>query len=344
MLSNTHKKKIAVVIPAYNVQNYLEECLTSLQSQSYCNFTAFIVNDGSTDATGEIANKFSIHDSRFKVTHTANSGVATARNIALDQIEKDGSFFAVAFLDGDDRLHPDCLNRAVIALEQKQVDCAIFGYRVFDKSGFIESESYSPSDCLLKSNTEIYDHFFNCNKTQPVIWFLLNKVFRSTLLTGIRFNRGMKRGEDVRFFVDLKVNLNSAVLLSEPLLDYRLRKSSLTHKDMNLLWDAELLSTLILSNSSSFSASQKAILTDTLLNAWRKSIIYVYSQNPSPSNILFIKKISKKLSNAGILHSIKSRKRLFYLSLGTNFMKWWATKRYKKIMKNNQTNSSYYYE
>ena len=115
MLSNTHTKKIAVVIPAYNVQNYLEECLKSLQSQSYCNFTAFIVNDGSTDATGEIANKFSIHDSRFKVTHTANSGVATARNIALDQIEKDGSFFAVAFLDGDDRLHPDCLNRAAIA-------------------------------------------------------------------------------------------------------------------------------------------------------------------------------------------------------------------------------------
>ena len=75
--------KISVIIPAYNIENYIGECLESLINQTYRNLEILVVNDGSTDSTGDILDSYASKDTRVKVFHKANGGQSSARNIGL---------------------------------------------------------------------------------------------------------------------------------------------------------------------------------------------------------------------------------------------------------------------
>jgi glycosyltransferase involved in cell wall biosynthesis len=97
--------KFSIIIPAYNVENYLPDCLLSIQKQSFRDFEVLIVDDGSTDGTRQVAKKFASHDSRFKVFQKENGGVSSARNVGLEHAI--GKF--VWFIDGDDYIHPESL-------------------------------------------------------------------------------------------------------------------------------------------------------------------------------------------------------------------------------------------
>lgn len=350
-ISTSHKrhsspKRIAVVIPAYNIDSYLRECLESLQNQSYGDFIAYIVDDGSTDNTRHIADYFSETDSRFQVFHKQNKGVASARNFALDQIAQAGHFAAIAFLDGDDKLNLDCFLQAINAMVREDVDCVFFGYRVFDKSGYLPHEEYSPSERTLKNTTEIYDLFFNCYplENQKARWFLSNKLFRAECVANTRFCEDMRRGEDVRFFIDLRSNLRSLTVIPDTLLEYRLRKSSLSHGSLNVLSDLKFYSDLILNQSNKFTTAQTCIIKSTLLNIWRKSLIFTFSQSQNKKDVRFLVDISKKLYRANILTGFKNKKRLMYLLLGNAYMYWWSSYQYHKINKKIISDQKMYFD
>lgn len=85
--------KVAVVLPVYNTARYLRECLDSILAQSYKNFVVFAVDDGSTDTSGQILNEYTAKDQRIVTFHKKNGGVSSARNVALDAIENEGSRF-----------------------------------------------------------------------------------------------------------------------------------------------------------------------------------------------------------------------------------------------------------
>lgn len=338
--------KVAIVIPAYNVDLYITDCLNSLSHQTFSNFVALIIDDGSTDKTGTIADEFSKKDSRFKAYHKSNSGVASARNFALDKIELIESISAVFFLDSDDILHPECLHKAVMAFDNTQADCVIFGYRVFDKRGFDKTSCYTPLKKDLSSTEAIFDHFLNCSKmqNQTQLWFLLNKAFRSSCIKGVRFNEKMKRGEDVRFFMDLRSKIKSAIIIPDILLDYRLRKSSLSHSNINLLYDLDLYSELLIYHSDEFTPPQLSVLHDTMLNVWRKCLIYVFGQDPTSDNITFLRGITRNLSKRNLITGLKNRKRVLYLSFGDLFMRLWSINQYRKYSKKNQLHQTEYFE
>ena len=90
--TNVNRPKIAIIVPVYNVALYLRECLDSILTQTYTNFTVFAVDDGSTD-------EYAVKDPRFIVIRQKNGGLSAARNAALDRIERDGTFEYVAFVD-----------------------------------------------------------------------------------------------------------------------------------------------------------------------------------------------------------------------------------------------------
>lgn len=107
-------KKVCIIVPVYNAEKYLGYCLNSIVSQSYTNWTAILVNDGSTDSSLQICRQYAKVDPRFQVIDIPNGGVSHARNVGLQTAEGD----YLAFLDSDDLLAPDALETQVAAAQQ----------------------------------------------------------------------------------------------------------------------------------------------------------------------------------------------------------------------------------
>ena len=95
---------ISIIIPIYNVENFLTKTLKSVQNQTFTNFEAICINDGSTDNSADIVKSFADADKRFKWINQENQGVAAARNYGIQTAE--GKY--IMFLDGDDYMHPQC--------------------------------------------------------------------------------------------------------------------------------------------------------------------------------------------------------------------------------------------
>ena len=112
--------RVSVVVPVYNVEEFLETCLDSLAAQTFEDFEAILVDDGSTDRSGEIVQRYADRDPRFRVDTQANGGLSKARNTGADEAK--GEF--LVFLDSDDALPPNAYELLVGALDQTGSDFA----------------------------------------------------------------------------------------------------------------------------------------------------------------------------------------------------------------------------
>lgn len=101
--------KISIIVPVYNVEQYLENCINSVLNQSFRNFQLILVDDGSKDSSGEICDRFVQKDSRVKVIHKSNAGVSAARNAGIDIAT--GQF--ICFIDSDDWIESEYLQKIV---------------------------------------------------------------------------------------------------------------------------------------------------------------------------------------------------------------------------------------
>ena len=97
---NSENARISVIVPIYNVEQYLEECIDSIIDQTYYNLQIILVNDGSTDCSGVICDRYKEKDKRIEVIHKANGGLSDARNVGLDHVA--GEY--VCFVDSDDKI------------------------------------------------------------------------------------------------------------------------------------------------------------------------------------------------------------------------------------------------
>lgn len=151
-LSNT--PQVSVIIPAFNAEKYLERTLESVVDQTFRDFEVWVVNDGSTDRTEEVAKDFESRDKRVQLLTISNSGVANARNTGLAVAR--GKL--VAFLDADDLWHPSKLEKQVARLEDCRNNSQIAGcYSLFrrireDDTVFQSGSSYGPSGCIFGSH------------------------------------------------------------------------------------------------------------------------------------------------------------------------------------------------
>ena len=118
------KPIISIIVPVYNVENYLERCLDSLIGQTLADIEIICVNDGSKDRSLEILQEYASHDSRIRVFDQANSGVSVARNNALKHVK--GEFYM--FVDSDDWLDPETCAVAYGHAKQYDADCLMFSY------------------------------------------------------------------------------------------------------------------------------------------------------------------------------------------------------------------------
>ena len=116
--------KISIIIPMYNVEKYIRRCLDSVQNQTFKDWQAICVDDGSPDNSGKIAEEYAAKDSRFIVVHKENGGLSDARNAGM----KKASGKYITFLDSDDFIHPQTMEIAYNAIEKNKSDVASFAY------------------------------------------------------------------------------------------------------------------------------------------------------------------------------------------------------------------------
>ena len=184
----------SIIIPVYNVAPYLHECLDSVLAQTFPDWEAVCVDDGSVDGSGMILDKYAVEDKRFRVIHQKNSGVSVARNVALNSIK--GEWFI--FLDSDDMLRNDALE--IFAPYAKRNECdgiLIQPYLPFwDGKGTPQRKIKT---CVLKKEAVKEDLVFGKYAANGVPF---SRVYRTCMFRHLRFPVGVKVAEDIRFWFD----------------------------------------------------------------------------------------------------------------------------------------------
>ncbi|MGF7118943.1 glycosyltransferase [Methanobacterium oryzae] len=212
--------KVSVIIPVHNVEKYLEECLNSLVNQTLKDIEIICVNDGSTDKSLEILEKFAAKDDRITIINQENQGAGAARNKGL-KIAR-GEY--LSFLDADDFFELDMLEKVYNFSSKNSLDIAVYGANTFnDKTSRIEKIDYDiRREYLPKKNIFNYNDFpkYVFNTFQNWAW---NKLFKRTFIleNNIQFQE-LFRTDDLLFTCKALVKAKRISVLDAPLVYYRI--------------------------------------------------------------------------------------------------------------------------
>lgn len=145
--------KVSIIVPVYNVEKYLPTCIDSILAQSYDDFELILVDDGSTDSSGEICDRYAVKYGRTIVIHKKNGGLSDARNTGINKAI--GKY--LLFVDSDDYIEPDTIKNIVNLAEANQSDMVIFGYfaDVIDKKNNIISHKNCAASIILTEQRKI---------------------------------------------------------------------------------------------------------------------------------------------------------------------------------------------
>ena len=222
---------ISIIIPVYNVQDYLRECLDSVCGQTYRNIEIILIDDGSTDDSGNICDEYAQKDSRIIVNHKNNDGVSKARNNGMD-IAK-GKY--ISFVDSDDwidRCYCEVLLNKAVALAADIVACSLIGE---------DGTNKCTVDGLTDSSGEMRRVNLVDEKFEFFRWYSINgpfcKLFKRDLVEKIRFDESLCVGEDLVFYIQALKNAKLCEAIAFPLYHYRIREGSAMHvKDIPHLY------------------------------------------------------------------------------------------------------------
>lgn len=213
---------ISVVIPVYNVEEYLAKCLQSIINNTYRNLEIICVNDGSTDGSADILERFQSFDSRIIVESKENGGVSSARNSGL-KIAK-GDF--LAFIDADDYIHPQYFELLMDAQKETSADIVSCDYYdvVDNTSPDAIKIEFASKKIVIKNRKD----FFKNRALRSLVW---GKLYRKQILNQVFFVEGLHYAEDSVFVADLWEKNPDAVCscLLEKLYYYVHREGSLVH-------------------------------------------------------------------------------------------------------------------
>ena len=215
---------ISIIVPVYNVEKYLRECLDSISQLKAFSWEAILVDDGSTDASGQICDEYATQDSRFRVIHQKNAGVSAARNAGLDAAKGDW----IWFVDSDDSINPDFEISNPEVLDD--ADYVLFDMRKFHdgeelnslehQKGILKCTDLSKNDFLCK---------YQCNHHQRIFykktWAMIDHHQRLT------FSLGTRVGEDLEFQYKYLTRCQRPARLDAVLYNYRVREGSATQDD-----------------------------------------------------------------------------------------------------------------
>lgn len=233
-------KKISVIVPVYNTSDRLNLCVKSITEQTYTNLEIILVDDGSTDNSGELCDKLALQDNRIKVIHQKNAGLSSARNTGMENATAD----YVAFVDSDDTLNPCMYQKLMDAMTEYDTDFVLCDFhQCFDdghkkRITYILSNGYYDKEKIEK---EVFNRLIGEYELSPVItvapW---NKLCKKSFLikNNIHYQDDLTINEDKVYSPQLFYFANSFYYLkNECLYDYYMSEKSLSNAYSEGLFD-----------------------------------------------------------------------------------------------------------
>ncbi len=214
--------KISIIVPVYNVEQYLPRCIDSILAQTFSDFEVLLVDDGSRDRSGTICDEYAAKDYRVRVFHKPNGGVSSARNVGLENAK--GKW--IGFIDSDDIIPTDGFD-TLVGLASTDVDMVMAGYRKIDENGMLvegPTRIVSKTVTWEQALTEMfkptdYDYQGYC----------FSKLYRTSVVrdNAMTFNQNIKFNEDRLFVVDFICRSKRPVAYTtKPVYTYLLREGN----------------------------------------------------------------------------------------------------------------------
>lgn len=215
---------ISIIVPIYNVEEYLKECLDSIQKQTYQNYDCIMINDGSTDSSREIAETYLV-DSRFRLINQDNQGLSAARNTGLRNLKEESSF--VAFVDSDDYLNPLFLEKLAEQISE-DVDIIEGSIQSFKEGIYYNLLQIHQDKLVLTTVEEKLEQLWS----QGLRGSVFPKLYRKSLLNDNFFPQGFIF-EDLAVIPELVTLSKKWVKIQDVLYYYRIRENSITTKSFS---------------------------------------------------------------------------------------------------------------
>ena len=217
----------SVIVPVYNVESYLKQCIDSILAQTYRNFELILVDDGSQDSSGTICDEYAVRDSRIIVIHKENQGQLSARRIGLNI--SSGKF--VCFIDSDDQVRANLLQKVAAVITNFSVDVITFNWAKIDMYGNILCKEIS----IFTEGKVDKEKYFKKILSSAALNSLCKKIFRRTLFdldTDYSGYYKVQNGEDLLQTIAIMYRANSFFYIDEALYMYRMNPESITHRYM----------------------------------------------------------------------------------------------------------------
>lgn len=220
---------ISVIVPVYQVENYLERCIDSILKQTYDNFEIILIDDGSKDESSNICDRYAQKDSRIRVFHKKNGGLASARNKGIEEAKGDW----YCFIDSDDYIKEDYLEYLLYLCIKNNADIACCNYDIVYE-GISNIDKNIKLDQQKKNqiySSEEFTYLLVCDKIANYAW---NKLYKATLWKNVRFDENYRIYEDMVTLYKVAVEIGKAVFGCESKYFYIQRNSSLLHTNKEL--------------------------------------------------------------------------------------------------------------
>lgn len=212
------KVLVTIIIPVYNVAQYLPKCLDSVINQYYRNLDIILIEDASTDDSNQICHHYSNLDSRIRlIEHPINKGISFNRKEGIDLAKGEYIFF----LDSDDYIELNLVDKVVKVMQDQEVDIVSFSYRKFGESQL----DYRCQICDLSEKITDTNQFLN-----HMTSYLWDKCFKKALLKDLTYFLDLNYGEDHIILIQAASKASAFYCLSEPLYWYRQTSGSLSNK------------------------------------------------------------------------------------------------------------------
>ena len=222
-MSSYGNELVSIIVPVYNVEQYLEKCVNSIINQSYKNLEIILVDDGATDNSGKICDELAKLDNRIKVYHKKNGGLSDARNYGVERAT--GEY--IGFVDSDDYIDPKMYEKLYEAIKKENVDVVECSFKIIypGRVDFFSTEKYYE----ILGKQEYLEEYLKMRRIFGSVW---TKLIKSTIAKKIVFPKD-KLYEDTYYAYDLINLANSFVLIDNPLYNYLMRENSITNSKFN---------------------------------------------------------------------------------------------------------------
>ena len=244
--------KISIVVPVYNVEQYLDKCVESILSQTFTDFELLLIDDGSKDSSGKLCDEIAKKDSRITVYHKPNGGLSDARNYGIDRAN--GEY--LTFIDSDDYVEADYLEILINAMEQNGADLSISSHKAIYSNGTV-LEKQTGEISLLTPKTALHRLLYD----EGIDLSAWAKLYKASLFKDVRFPKG-RYFEDAATTYLLIDKAMSVAVHSKSTYNYMIRTDSITGsgftpKKMHLITSPEEMCSYLTKKYPDFASAAK---------------------------------------------------------------------------------------